>query len=468
MTIKEIEAATGMTRANIRFYESEGLISPARTENGYRSYSEEELQILKRIKLLRSLHISLEEIKKLHSGAQELGDTLAKHLEQLKQDEKEIKQSQELCKVIKNDGAQYQTLDAQRYLTIYENWEDAGNSNREWKEDVLPVERIPVRRFFARMLDFYLYDSLWKIIITVGINMNISNMGVFGELLGIVVSLVLVLFFEPIMLSMFGTTLGKWILGIRVLDEDGGKLSFGAASERTVSVLWHGLGLRIPFYSLYRMWKCYKECDYTRPLEWESGSYISLKDNKSWRIALYCAVYIIIFGCGFSGSLIAQMPKHRGDITIVEFQENYDRLKEYYGISAKSFWEERSESLTDSTVKEPTVTFSEENGVMTGMCMELKIENENEWALDYEDERMLAVLAFVCAQEGFGIFGEEKNEMISYIYDHPYEDFKFEKYGVIVEYDVVYKEYVYVVGSGNTLEKQPKGSFSFRFEMKKE
>ena len=38
MTIKEVEAHTGLARANIRYYESQGLISPVRRENGYREY----------------------------------------------------------------------------------------------------------------------------------------------------------------------------------------------------------------------------------------------------------------------------------------------------------------------------------------------------------------------------------------------------------------------------------------------
>ena len=46
MTIKELEERTGMARANIRFYESEGLLSPARQENGYRDYSEEDVKTL--------------------------------------------------------------------------------------------------------------------------------------------------------------------------------------------------------------------------------------------------------------------------------------------------------------------------------------------------------------------------------------------------------------------------------------
>lgn len=44
MTIKEIEILSGMERGNIRFYEREGLITPNRMSNGYRDYSEVELQ----------------------------------------------------------------------------------------------------------------------------------------------------------------------------------------------------------------------------------------------------------------------------------------------------------------------------------------------------------------------------------------------------------------------------------------
>ena len=39
MTIREVEQQLGMTRANIRFYEKEGLLSPRRESNGYRDSS---------------------------------------------------------------------------------------------------------------------------------------------------------------------------------------------------------------------------------------------------------------------------------------------------------------------------------------------------------------------------------------------------------------------------------------------
>ena len=52
MNIKEIEERSGLTRANIRYYEQEGLLAPARRENKYRDYSEEDLETLLRIALL--------------------------------------------------------------------------------------------------------------------------------------------------------------------------------------------------------------------------------------------------------------------------------------------------------------------------------------------------------------------------------------------------------------------------------
>lgn len=53
MTIKEMEALTRMSRANIRYYEAQGLICPAREGNGYRNYSEEDARALAKIRLLR-------------------------------------------------------------------------------------------------------------------------------------------------------------------------------------------------------------------------------------------------------------------------------------------------------------------------------------------------------------------------------------------------------------------------------
>ena len=56
MRINKVEELVGITKKNIRFYEEQGLLSPARNlENGYRDYSEEDVETLHKIKLLRGI-----------------------------------------------------------------------------------------------------------------------------------------------------------------------------------------------------------------------------------------------------------------------------------------------------------------------------------------------------------------------------------------------------------------------------
>ena len=71
MKINEVEALVGITKKNIRFYEAEGLLAPRRnSDNGYRDYGEEDVAVLRRIKLMRKLGLPLEDIRQMLSGAQ--------------------------------------------------------------------------------------------------------------------------------------------------------------------------------------------------------------------------------------------------------------------------------------------------------------------------------------------------------------------------------------------------------------
>lgn len=66
MKINDVEKLTGLTAKSIRYYESKGLITVKHdAENGYRIYTEEDVVHLKRIKLLRYLDFSIEEIRNL-------------------------------------------------------------------------------------------------------------------------------------------------------------------------------------------------------------------------------------------------------------------------------------------------------------------------------------------------------------------------------------------------------------------
>lgn len=68
MKTYEVSEIVGMSKQTIMFYEKEGLLKPKREDNGYRNYSEEDVQTLKLIKLLRSMDIDLEDIKLILEG----------------------------------------------------------------------------------------------------------------------------------------------------------------------------------------------------------------------------------------------------------------------------------------------------------------------------------------------------------------------------------------------------------------
>ncbi len=65
---------------------------------------------------------------------------------------------------------------------------------------------------------------------------------------------------------------GKWLFGIRVYGEDGGKLTYGEAFRRTWQVIRQGLGFCVPFlewYCLYQGWMGYTA---EGRVEWDDGT----------------------------------------------------------------------------------------------------------------------------------------------------------------------------------------------------
>ena len=82
MTIKEAERRTGLTRSNIRFYEKEKLIEPSRNDNnGYRDYSAADIENLKKIAFLRTLEITIEDIRRIIAGQAPMAEIIEKQAE---------------------------------------------------------------------------------------------------------------------------------------------------------------------------------------------------------------------------------------------------------------------------------------------------------------------------------------------------------------------------------------------------
>lgn len=131
MTIKEVEELTGLSRSIIRFYEKEELIEPKRNEdNGYRNYSENDLANIKKIAYLRTLGLTVEQIRKASHHQVDLTKLLQKQKQMLVKQQSDLRDAQLMCEKILESSRQvnYDTLKVEEYTEdLNKYWEKNRN-----------------------------------------------------------------------------------------------------------------------------------------------------------------------------------------------------------------------------------------------------------------------------------------------------------------------------------------------------
>ncbi|QSF54801.1 MerR family transcriptional regulator [Brevundimonas fontaquae] len=65
MKVGDLARRTGISVRMLRYYETEGMLSPARRDSGYRDYSAADADIVERIKLLNAAGLTLPVIREL-------------------------------------------------------------------------------------------------------------------------------------------------------------------------------------------------------------------------------------------------------------------------------------------------------------------------------------------------------------------------------------------------------------------
>lgn len=119
MKIKQVEELVGITSKNIRFYESQGLLTPERADNGYREYHQDNIEVLKKIKLLRKIGISVEDIKSVLNDNVTLENCLEKQ-------KSNLTNMYNLTEEIINQKCELNNLKTDEWLEKMENMEKEG------------------------------------------------------------------------------------------------------------------------------------------------------------------------------------------------------------------------------------------------------------------------------------------------------------------------------------------------------
>ncbi len=78
MFINEVCKTCALTKKAVEYYIAQGLVAPSVQENGYRDFSDADIERLKKISVLRGLGISAAELQKILSVQQEMGNAALK------------------------------------------------------------------------------------------------------------------------------------------------------------------------------------------------------------------------------------------------------------------------------------------------------------------------------------------------------------------------------------------------------
>ena len=128
MKINEVEQLVGIKKKNIRFYEDQGLLHPERNKtNGYREYSDKDVDLLMRIKLLRKLAIPIEEIRNILEGKLTLAECLNRHQIYLNHERKNLERIQEVCEEMAGESVSFEEVSTGLYLNQLDELERGGN-----------------------------------------------------------------------------------------------------------------------------------------------------------------------------------------------------------------------------------------------------------------------------------------------------------------------------------------------------
>ena len=150
MNIKQASEQSGVSAPNIRFYEKEGLLTPARRQgNGYRDYTAGDVRTLKLIRMLRMLDVPLPTIKAVLRGEQPLQQALQAQQTVLEQQAAHLAAAMQFCADLARQRPQAETLDVDACLTRMEKPDVQGAFCSGWLQDYRTLAQVQHQRHFS-------------------------------------------------------------------------------------------------------------------------------------------------------------------------------------------------------------------------------------------------------------------------------------------------------------------------------
>ena len=149
MNIKQASEQSGVSAPNIRFYEKEGLFTPARRQgNDYRDYTAGDVRTLKFIRMLRMLDVPLPTIKAVLCGEQPLQQALQAQQTVLEQQAAQLAAAMQFCADLARQAPQADTLDVDACLTRMEHPTTQPGFFSGWLRDYCTLAQMQHQKHF--------------------------------------------------------------------------------------------------------------------------------------------------------------------------------------------------------------------------------------------------------------------------------------------------------------------------------
>ncbi|MBR5178215.1 MAG: RDD family protein [Lachnospiraceae bacterium] len=191
----------------------------------------------------------------------------------------------------------------------------------------------PFRRFAARILDTTLVTLIGGAILRLGFRVNVGislSMVAYCEIIFWLFEMMI----EPLLLTTFGTTPGKFIMGIKIRDmKTKNKLELKQAYIRALKLAWQGFGFMIPIYTVFKRVMSFMRCKVDDTMPWDNGIDVELVDEAPARIALVIIAIVLLNVGDELVSKQALIPENRGELTSEQFYENVVELMKYTGYA---------------------------------------------------------------------------------------------------------------------------------------
>lgn len=341
MKISEVEELVGITKANIRYYESEGLISPAYLQNGYRDYSGENVETLKKIRFLRELGFCIEQIRECINGTIILFELAEERCHGLEDESVQISQARNVCERLCKERITFDRLKPDEFKSYTTEKENEKENQKKNQKEIVAVENdieppvAPIRRFLARSMDVAIIGGIINAALQFGFRFNMAKYTVLASIVFSLAIMFVMYLIEPLLLHFFGTTPGKAMLGLSLEGHDGELPELESARAWTGGAILSGMGLNMPVISLIRMLLSWRRASKDEFLSWECLDYRLNKSEKGKHIGviIYILTGALLIGVGAAGFNYMCTPPNRGKLTVEQYAENYNVL---YGVYLKN------------------------------------------------------------------------------------------------------------------------------------